>query len=113
MAATPKLIKFEEIDASAVVVAPRGRKVETDPSLTAAFATLADDKALNLKAMFGTVDPEDRPKVGGTIRKNWRAVREDECRVDFGTTGEPTVRKDAAKTARKAAEREAAAKANA
>lgn len=93
--AAPKLVKFNTIPATDVKVAPRGRKVQTDPSLVAAFANLPDDQALDLSPLFQTVAPKDRPSVGQTIRKNWKAARPTDprpCRIDFGTEGVPMVR---------------------
>lgn len=102
-------MKFAKVKASEVKVAPRGRKVETDADLVAAFKDLAVEDALNLEPKFGVVASEDRPKIGQTIRKNWKAVRSDDCRIDFGTDGIPFVRvkvapvaKTATKTAAKA-----------
>lgn len=83
---------FTVIDASEVEVAPRGRKVETDPVLVKAFATLVEGKAVRLDS-FGSVDKADRAKVGQKIRKNWNAARngQDRCSINYGTTGVPTV----------------------
>lgn len=80
------------ISAAEVEVAPRGRKVETDPALVKAFATLTDGQALRLD-MFGSVAKDDRAKVGQTIRKNWAAARNgrDKCSINYGTTGVPQV----------------------
>jgi hypothetical protein len=94
-------IKDEVIDVSEVVVAPRGRKANLDADLTEAFRTLPIDKAVKLTGKFGSVAPEDRQKVGATIRKNWRAVRTDNCRVNYGKDGVPQV---AAKPATEAVE---------
>jgi hypothetical protein len=85
--ATAKGKGIEVIEATEVSVAPRGRKAVLDPVLTEAFATLPAGKAARL-TMFGQVtDKDTRAKIGGVIRKNWRAVRADDCRINWGTDG--------------------------
>jgi hypothetical protein len=91
----------EIIDVTEVQVAPRGRKAVLDSDLTTAFASLPEGKAIRLASKFGSVAADDRQKVGATIRKNWRAVRTDSCRVNYGTDGVPQV---AARPAQAAAE---------
>ena len=85
--------KFEVISADEVEVAPRGRSVETNPDLIAAFANLKPGQAVRLEGLFGTVAKDDQPKIGALIRKNWKAARggADKCRIDFGTSGVPQV----------------------
>ena len=92
-----KPMTFAAIPASEVKVAPRGRKAVLDSDLTGAFKGLEPKLALNLEPKFGIVASEDRPKVSQTIRKNWKAVRSDDCRIDFGTDGIPHVQVKVAK----------------
>lgn len=79
------------IDESEVQVSRRGRTASFDPDLLDDLGSLKAGKAMDLTPYFGTVEQEDRAKVGQTIRKHWRAVRNDECRIDFGA-GKPQVR---------------------
>lgn len=90
--ATSKNAGFTLIDASDVEVAPRGRKVETDPVLVKAFESLTEGQGVRLDS-FGSVAKEDRAKVGQTIRKNWNAARggRDKCSINYGNTGVPQV----------------------
>lgn len=104
MATARKALKFSTIPADQVEVAPRGRKVETNPDLVEAFTSLAADQAINLEPLFGVVATDDRPKVSGTIRKNWKACRTDDCRIDYGKSGVPHVRVKVASAAAEAAE---------
>ena len=105
MATSPKSkpMSFDVIDAAEVKVAPRGRKAVLDADLTAAFENLPIGKAINLAPKFGAVEGSDRPKVSQTIRKNWKSVRSDDCRIDFGTDGIPHVQVKVAKAAAKSA----------
>lgn len=80
-------------------MSPRGRKVQTDPALTAIFEQMAPlvadgPRAVALRDEFGTVDKDSRATVGATIRKNWRSVQGDaKCRIDYHPTeGYPQVR---------------------
>lgn len=96
--AAAKPMKFATIPADEVPVAPRGRKVELDADLTAAFTDLPIDQAINLDPKFGSVDSDDRQRVSGIIRKNWRAVRSDaDCQINYGKSGVPHVRAKVAK----------------
>lgn len=85
-------MKFETVSVADVPVAPRGRKAEFDVDLTNAFERLKEGQALNLSPKFGQVPKDDRPRIGQMIRKNWRSVRDDDCRIDFGPDGTPFVR---------------------
>jgi hypothetical protein len=79
--------KFEIIPVSEVRVSPRGRKTVFDADLLKALVALKDGQALVLTP-FGNVPKAQRATVAQTIRKHWRHVREDECRIDWnGETG--------------------------
>lgn len=95
--AAAKPMKFATIPADEVPVAPRGRKVELDSDLTAAFESLPTDQAINLEPKFGSVASDDRQRVSGIIRKNWRAVRQDDPQINYGKSGVPHVRVKVAK----------------
>lgn len=80
------------ISESEVVVSRRGRTATFDPEMQAAFKGLKKGQALDLTDhLGGPVDKDNRQKVAQEIRKNWRSVRKDECRIDFGA-GRPQVR---------------------
>jgi hypothetical protein len=90
MAAKPVSIG-EVIDASEVTIAPRGRKAVLDSALTDAFSKLGEGKAIRLGDYFGPVNDEaTKQKVGSIIRKNWKAVRHEPCRIVWGS-GSPEV----------------------
>jgi hypothetical protein len=86
------MAKDEIIPASEVVVSPRGRKVELMPELCEALRALKPGEALRLSATFGEVPKDQRSRVSQVIRKNWRAVREDQLRIDYDTKGVVQVR---------------------
>lgn len=82
----------EIISAGDVVVSPRGRKKELMPELCATLKGLKAGQAVRLSSTFGEVPKEDRSRVSQIVRKHWRAVREDEMRIDYDTKGIPQVR---------------------
>lgn len=83
--------KAIKMDASEVVVSRRGRTAAFDADLLEDLSDLTVGEALDLSPYFGEVHGSDRQKVGQEIRKHWREVRSDECRIDFGN-GIPQVR---------------------
>lgn len=78
--------KIKVIDESEVVVSRRGRVATFDPDMQAAFKSLQKGKAVDLTEHLGGpwTEQSDRQRVAQEIRKNWRSVRTDECRIDFG-----------------------------
>jgi hypothetical protein len=87
----------EFIDANEVVVSPRGRKVEINPDLAASLKKVKAGQAIILRETFGNVPKASRSAVSQIIRKHWRHVRNDDCRIDYDTAGVPQVRIRAAK----------------
>jgi hypothetical protein len=87
-----EIMSDEIINASDVVVSPRGRKKELIPELLTTFKALKVGQAVRLSSTFGEVSKEDRSRVSQIIRKHCRAVREDEMRIDYDTKGVPQVR---------------------
>jgi hypothetical protein len=80
------------IEESEVSVSRRGRTASFDPDLLDDLGSLKAGKAMDLSPYFGEVTEQtDKAKVGQVIRKHWKAVRSDECRIDFGN-GRPQVR---------------------
>ena len=87
----------EFISAEDVIVSPRGRKVELNAEMGATFKKMKPGQAVRLASSIGPVAKTQRATVSTVIRKNWRAVREDECRIDYDTEGIAQVRVRAAK----------------
>lgn len=80
------------IQESEVLVSRRGRTATFDTEMQTAFKSLKKGQALDLTDHMGGPVPKDqRQKVAQEIRKNWRSVRNDDCRIDFGA-GRPQVR---------------------
>ena len=87
----------EVIDATDVVVSPRGRKKEIDPKLVEALSRLEPGKAIRLGGMFGAVAKDKRQAVSATIRKHFTHVNGEgegspKCKVDYSPEGIPQVR---------------------
>ncbi len=82
----------EIISADEVVVSPRGRKMELIPELCDALKGLKKGQALRLTSTFGEVPKEERSAVSQAVRKHWRAVRQDDLRIDYDMKGVPQVR---------------------
>jgi len=91
------MAKDEIIQESEVIVSPRGRKQELMPELCEALKALKPGQALRLEGTFGSVPKEDRSRVSQIVRKNWRAVRNDQLRIDYDTNGVVQVRVKAAR----------------
>jgi hypothetical protein len=87
-----EIMSDEIINASDVVVSPRGRKKELIPELLTTFKALKVGQAVRLSSTFGEVSKEDRSRVSQIIRKHCRAVREEEMRIDYDMKGVPQVR---------------------
>lgn len=66
---------------------PRGRKPELDDALCSTLAKVKPGQAVVLDEEFGNVDPDDRSTVSQTIRKHWKAVREDAPSINFSPEG--------------------------
>ena len=82
----------EIISAGDVVVSPRGRKVEIIAELADTLKKVKSGQAVRLAGTFGEVPKDKRSAVSQVIRKHWRHVRQDECRIDYDTKGVPQVR---------------------
>lgn len=82
----------EIIKATDVVVSPRGRKAELDPELIKTFKALKPGEAIVLRSTYGPVPKEERSRVSQQVRKNWRAARADDVRIDYTPDGVPQVR---------------------
>lgn len=82
----------EIISADDVIVSPRGRKAEIMPDLAALLKKVKATDAVRLSGTFGNVPKEKRAQVSQIIRKHWRHVRNDDCRIDYDTNGVPQVR---------------------
>jgi hypothetical protein len=82
----------EFISEDEVQVSPRGRKVEINPNLAATFKKIKPGQAARLTETFGSVPKAQRATVSTVIRKHWRHVREDDCRIDYTADGIPQVR---------------------
>lgn len=82
----------EFISEEDVQVSPRGRKVEINPNLAATFKKIKPGQAARLTETFGSVPKTQRATVSTVIRKHWRHVREDDCRIDYTADGIPQVR---------------------
>lgn len=87
----------EFITEAEVQVSPRGRKVEINPDLAATFKKMKPGQAARLTETFGPVPKAQRATVSTVIRKHWRHVREDDCRIDYTVDGIAQVRVRAAK----------------
>lgn len=87
----------EFIPADEVSVSPRGRKANLDPDLLAKFSALPANMAWVGRNYFGAVARADRARVSQIVRKHWRAVRADDCRIDYTSEGVIQVRAKAAK----------------
>lgn len=84
------------IDATDIVVSPRGRKADLDSDMLDDLTLLADGEvaALDLSPYFGDDlrTKEQRQGAGQVIRKHWKAVGSDaKIRIDFGAN-RPQVR---------------------
>lgn len=82
----------EIIKAEDVMVSPRGRKVEIMPDLAATLKKVKSGEAVRLSGTFGNVPKEKRASVSQVIRKHWRHVRQDDCRIDYTVDGVAQVR---------------------
>lgn len=60
----------ELLDLSDVVSVKRGRKVELDPTVTAALDAIPAGRAAKLTSTFGAVAKDDRQKTSTVIRKH-------------------------------------------
>lgn len=74
--------KFQIIPAAEVRVSPRGRKTEYNADLLKALKALKVGEAL-VMTPFGNVPKAERASAAQKIRKHWRHVRDDECRIDW------------------------------
>jgi hypothetical protein len=82
----------EFISADEVSVAKRGRTKVIDTALADTLKKLKAGQAVRLGKTFGEVPKDKRAGVSQTIRKHWKHVRPDDCRVDYGESGIPQVR---------------------
>lgn len=73
---------FEIIPTEQVRVSPRGRKAELNADLLKALKGLKEGQSLVMHP-FGNVPKAQRASVAQKIRKHWRHVRTDACRIDW------------------------------
>ena len=82
----------EFISEDEVQVSPRGRKAEINPELANLLKKLKPGQAIRLTDTFGEVPKAKRGSVSSIIRKHYRHVRDDDCRIDYTANGVPQVR---------------------
>jgi hypothetical protein len=91
MATANRKAEDEVISVEEVRVSPRGRRKVINAELAEKLSGIKSGQAVALRATFGAVPADQRPKVSQMIRKHWTHVRTDACRIAYTPEGIPQV----------------------